>query len=317
MDGWQLPVDSNPASCLLLPDFTMTELDEFLSYLTVERGVSPNSYDAYRRDLVDFLRHLEARQMASPVEASAKEVQTYVVAMRQRGLAPSSVARHLSAVRMFYRFLLGEGLASTDPTEHVQTPKLPRRLPETLNRDEVSLLIEQPDHTTWLGLRDRAMLEFLYATGLRASELLAFRRADLLFDPGLARIFGKGAKERLTPVGRQALQIIRQYLDRSRPMLATAASGDLLFVNAKGAKLTRMGLWKILRIYVGLAGIEKKVSPHTLRHSFATHMLEGGADLRSVQEMLGHVDITTTQIYTHVDREYLKAAHRQFHPRGR
>jgi integrase/recombinase XerD len=294
----------------------MTELDEFLTHLTIERGVSPNSYEAYRRDLTAYTQHLEKRGVPGPAHALARDVQAFIVAMRKRGLAPSSIARHLSALRMFYRFLLGEGLARTDPTQHIRAPKLPRRLPAVLNREEVLLLLEQPDHTTRLGLRDRAILEFMYATGLRASELLIFRRQDLMFDLGLARIFGKGAKERLVPVGRHALTMIRQYLDRTRPMLATGESGDILFLNAQGRKLTRMGLWKILKVYVELAGLEGCVSPHTLRHSFATHLLQGGADLRAVQEMLGHVDISTTQIYTHVDRAYLKEVHRLYHPRG-
>lgn len=294
----------------------MHNLDEFLTHLTVERGVSPNSYDAYQRDLTAYLALLEKRSVASPASAAARDIQAFIVSLRRRGLSPSSIARHLSAVRMFHRFLLSEGVADTDPTEHIQAPKLPRRLPAVLNREEVELLLEQPDHTTQLGLRDRAILEFLYATGLRASELLSFRRPDLFFDQALVRIFGKGAKERLVPVGRQALNVIRQYLDTVRPMLATAESGEIMFLNWRGRRLTRMGLWKILKIYVELAGIDKQVSPHTLRHSFATHLLEGGADLRAVQEMLGHVDIATTQIYTHVDREYLKEVHRLYHPRG-
>ena len=293
----------------------MQTIDDFLTHLTVERGVSSNSYDAYQRDLNAYQMLLDKRE-TSPTEATAKDIQAFVTSMRRRGLAPSSISRHLSAVRMFHRFLLSEGLSDSDPTEHVPSPKMPRRLPEVLNREEIDLLMEQPDHTTPLGLRDRAILEFLYATGLRASELLTFRRPDLMMDLRLARVFGKGAKERLVPVGRQALDMIWQYLEKVRPMITTKQSGEILFLNWRGRPLSRMGLWKILRTYVELAGIDKKVSPHTLRHSFATHLLEGGADLRAVQEMLGHVDIATTQIYTHVDREYLKEVHRLYHPRG-
>ncbi|MBM3265449.1 MAG: site-specific tyrosine recombinase XerD [candidate division Zixibacteria bacterium] len=294
----------------------MTALDEFLSHLTIERGVSPNSCDAYRRDLTAYHAHLDGRGVPHPTAASAREIRSFIISMRKRGLAPSSIARHLSALRMFYRFMIGEGMTHADPTENIRSPRLPRRLPVFLNRDEMTRLLEQPDHTTRLGLRDLAILEFMYATGLRASELLAFRRADLMFDTGLARIFGKGSRERLVPVGRQALSVLRQYLDRVRPMLAHGESGDLMFLNAKGHRLTRMGLWKLLKTYVELAGIEKRISPHTLRHSFATHLLEGGADLRAVQEMLGHVDVGTTQIYTHVDRAYLENIHRRYHPRG-
>jgi integrase/recombinase XerD len=295
----------------------MTELDNFLTHLTIERGVSANSYDAYQRDLNAYVRHLNKRQVLSLREASYKDIQGFIASMRRRGLAPSSIARNLSAVRMFHRFLLSEGLAQTDPTLHVQAPKQPKRLPSVMNREEILRLLEQPDHTTPLGLRDRAILEFMYATGLRASELLTFRRPDLMFDVNLARIFGKGSKERLVPVGQHALRMIRSYLETVRPMISTIGSEEILFLNARGRQLSRMGLWKIMRTYVELAGIDKHVSPHTMRHSFATHLLEGGADLRAVQEMLGHVDISTTQIYTHIDREYLRDVHRKYHPRGK
>ena len=295
----------------------MTELDDFLTHLTIERGLSVNSYDAYQRDLKAYLRHLAKRQVLLLSEASYKDVKAFISSLRRRGLAPSSISRHISSVRMFHRFLISEGLAQSNPTDHIQTPKQPKRLPAILNRKEILSLLEQPDHTTPLGLRDRAILEFMYATGLRASELLTFRRPDLLFDIRLARIFGKGSKERLVPVGQHALRMIRHYLDTVRPMISTRGSGEILFLNARGRQLSRMGLWKILKTYVELAGLDKHVSPHTLRHSFATHLLEGGADLRAVQEMLGHVDITTTQIYTHIDREYLREVHRKYHPRGR
>ena len=294
----------------------MNELNDFLTHLIIERGLSPNSYEAYRRDLTSYKDHLDRRGIASFSVATRQDVQGFIAYLRRRGLAPSSIARHVSAVRIFHRFLIGEGLATADPTEHVRVPKQPRRLPVVLNREEIGKLLEQPDHTTSLGLRDRAILEFMYATGLRASELLDFRRPDLLFDSGLARIFGKGGKERLVPVGRQAINLIRNYLHKVRPALASSKSGEVLFLNARGGRLSRMGLWKIMDTYVELAGFEKKVSPHTMRHSFATHLLEGGADLRAVQEMLGHVDIATTQIYTHVDRKYLKDVYARYHPRG-
>tara|TARA_B100000029_G_scaffold453721_1_gene479751 strand:+ start:296 stop:1180 length:885 start_codon:yes stop_codon:yes gene_type:complete len=294
----------------------MNQLKDFLTHLLIERGLSSNSYDAYRRDLTSYQGHLSNRGISSFSSATRHDIHEFIASLRNRGLAPSSIARHLSAIRIFHRFLIGEGLATIDPTEHIRTPKQPRRLPVVLNRQEVDLLLEQPDYTTSLGLRDRAILEFMYATGLRASELLNFRRPDLLFDAGLSRIFGKGEKERLVPVGRQAIELIRNYLHKVRPKLSSAASGDILFLNARGTKLSRMGLWKILDTYVKLAGLTKKVSPHTMRHSFATHLLEGGADLRAVQEMLGHVDIATTQIYTHVNRKYLKEMYTRYHPRG-
>ncbi len=294
----------------------MNELDDFLTHLLIERGLSQNSYEAYRRDLTAYRGDLEDRGVSAFSDATRQDVQAFVSSLRLRGLAPSSIARHLSAVRIFYRFLISEGRATADPTEHVRAPRQPRRLPVVLSQREIETLLEQPDHTTSLGLRDRAILEFMYATGLRTSELLDFLRPNLLYDSGLARVFGKGGKERLVPVGRQAIHVIRNYLHKVRPVLASPDAGEFLFLNARGRRLSRMGLWKILDTYVELAGLEKKVSPHTMRHSFATHLLEGGADLRAVQEMLGHVNIATTQIYTHVDREYLKTMYARYHPRG-
>jgi len=228
----------------------MTQLDDFLTHLTIERGLAVNSYDAYQRDLKAYLRHLAKRQVLVLSEASYKDVKAFISSLRRRGLAPSSISRHISSVRMFHRFLISEGLAQSNPTDHIQTPKQPKRLPAVLNRKEILSLLEQPDHTTPLGLRDRAILEFMYATGLRASELLTFRRPDLLFDIRLARIFGKGSKERLVPVGQHALRMIRHYLDTVRPMMSTRGSGEILFLNARGRQLSRMGLWKILKTYV-------------------------------------------------------------------
>ncbi|MDZ7260898.1 MAG: tyrosine recombinase XerD, partial [candidate division KSB1 bacterium] len=237
-------------------------------------------------------------------------------ALRDVGLAPSSMARNLSAIRMFHRFLMGENITYRDPTETILLPKLSKRLPTVLDIWEVEKLLEQPDVSQPLGLRDRALLEFLYATGVRASELISLKQSQLFFPQGFVRVFGKGAKERMVPIGEQAIFYVQHYQNTTRMVLAQRGlSTDVLFLNRRGQPLSRMGLWKILRFYVLKAGIAKSVSPHTLRHSFATHLLEGGADLRAVQEMLGHADISTTQIYTHLDREYLKEVHRRFHPR--
>jgi integrase/recombinase XerD len=208
-----------------------------------------------------------------------------------------------------------ENHAQTDPAKPVESPKLWRKLPVVLDQNEMEKLLKQPDVTSFLGIRDRAILEFLYATGVRISELLNLKRSNLLFEVGFVRVWGKGEKERVIPVGDVAIEWVEKYLEESRPHFKSADSRDTVFLNVRGSSLSRMGVWKILKKYVNLAGIKKRVSPHTLRHSFATHLLEGGADLRAVQEMLGHADISTTQIYTHLDREYLKEVLREFHPR--
>lgn len=291
-------------------------LIRFLNYLSIERGLVGHTVEAYQKDVSRYLRFLSERGVDDPCHAIQDDVTRLIHTLWDCGFASSSVARNLSAIKMFHRFLLAEGLSDRDPTEFVATPKQKKSLPDVLNVEEVSALLEQPDPTMPLGMRDKAMLELLYATGVRVSELVALLQADLLFDIGVVRILGKGAKERLVPVGKIAMEAVEEYQQRVRPALATAYSRDVLFLNWRGRPLTRMGFWKILRGYVELTGIHKPVSPHTLRHSFATHLLEGGADLRAVQEMLGHSDISTTQIYTHVDREYLREVLRTYHPRG-
>jgi integrase/recombinase XerD len=233
------------------------------------------------------------------------------------GLAPSSMARSISSIRHFHRFLLQEGLSTHNPTEHLNTPTLTRHLPLVLTSDEMSLILEQPDTSRRLGLRDRAILETLYATGMRVSELTTMTQDQLHMEDGIIRVFGKGRKERIVPVGTEAIRWLRDYLVTVRPILLKR--GQLtaeVFLNNRGGPLSRMSILSITKKYAALAGISMDVHPHTFRHSFATHLLEGGADLRSVQEMLGHADISTTQIYTHVDREYLKEVHKTFHPRS-
>jgi len=231
-------------------------------------------------------------------------------------LSPRSIARALSAIRGFHRFLVGEEQADDDPTQTIEPPKKAKTLPGVLSIAEVNEILQRPDVSSPLGLRDKAILETLYATGMRVSELTGLRQSQLLFDEELVRVFGKGSKERLVPIGRSAVKWITRY--RTGPRTALASKGksrDTLFLNARGGSLSRMAIWNIISRYSREAGIKKSVHPHTFRHSFATHLLEGGADLRAVQEMLGHADISTTQIYTHVDREYLKEVHRTFHPR--
>lgn len=291
-------------------------LVDFIHHLQVERGLSPATVDAYGRDIRRYLDFLTSRGSSSPQGAQAKVVTAHLQSLRRKGLSPSSVARNFSAIRSFHRFLISEGRSQEDSTEHLRAPRLWKRLPSVLHQSEVERLLQQPDIHTPGGIRDRAMLELMYAAGLRVSELLALKTSNLLLEARFIRVLGKGLRERVIPVGREAVRWLERYLRQVRPRLARGASGEFIFLNLRGTRLSRMGFWKILKKYAQAANLRKQVSPHTLRHSFATHLLEGGADLRAVQEMLGHADISTTQIYTHVDREYLKEVHRTFHPRG-
>ena len=291
-------------------------LTQFIHYLQVERRLSPATVDAYRRDIGHYLRSLASQGLVSPREASPQQITRHIQTLRQKGLSPSSVARKFSAIRAFHRFLVSEGAADSDSTEHLHAPRLWKKLPTVLHQSEVEKLLQQPDVSKPGGIRDRAMLEMMYACGLRVSELLNLKISNLLLELHYIRVLGKGMRERVVPVGNEACKWVQRYLEQVRPGLARGGAGDILFLNMRGKILTRMGFWKVLRKYVLRAQLNKAVSPHTLRHSFATHLLEGGADLRAVQEMLGHADISTTQVYTHVDREYLKEVHRTFHPRG-
>ncbi|MBX6362314.1 MAG: site-specific tyrosine recombinase XerD [Gemmatimonadetes bacterium] len=294
----------------------MFQLDAFTDHLAVERGLSPRTLDAYGRDLARLVDFLQGRGLGRPGEASAGDLREFVYYLKDLGLQPSSIRRNISAVRTYFAFLLAEGIVVTDPSENLELPKTWRRLPGVLARDEVERLLEAPEVTDRLYWRDKALLEFAYASGVRVSELTALRIRDLALEEGFATVVGKGAKERLVPIGRSAARAVSLYLRELRPTLDRGAGRGIVFLNAAGTPLSRMGVWKILRRHVRRAGIRKRVTPHTLRHSFATHLLEGGADLAAVQEMLGHADISTTQIYTHIDREYLREVHRQFHPRG-
>jgi len=291
-------------------------LDEFLRYLQVERRLSPASLDAYRRDIGRYLHFLAFRKRTSSEKVTPGVVTEHLMQLSREGLAPSSVARHFSAIRSFHRFLTSEGREARNPTEYLHAPRRWKRLPDVLHQTEIERLMQQPDTTTPAGLRDRAMLELMYAAGLRVSELLSLKISDLMLELKFIRVLGKGRRERVVPVGGQAVRWVQRYQEEVRPALTGLLSDEVLFLNLRGKGLSRMGFWKLLKKYVAMTDIRTAVSPHTLRHSFATHLLEGGADLRAVQEMLGHVDISTTQIYTHVDREYLKEVHRTFHPRG-
>jgi integrase/recombinase XerD len=291
-------------------------LERFRDFLMLEQGASPRTNEAYALDLARLVSFAAIKGAGAPVDVSARTLRDYVYHLKDLGLAPASIRRNVSAVRTYFRFLLGEGLLVRDPSERLETPKRWRTLPEVLTVAEVERLLAAPSLDDPLVFRDRALLELAYGAGLRVSEWISLGTRDILLEDGLVRVFGKGSKERLVPIGRTAIGAVAVYLRELRPRLEKGQGRGILLLNARGEPLSRMGAWKILRKYVDKAGITKRVSPHTLRHSFATHLLEGGADLRAVQEMLGHADISTTQIYTHVDREYLRTVHRQYHPRG-
>jgi integrase/recombinase XerD len=289
-------------------------MDDFLGSLQVERGAALNTLAAYRRDLAGFERFLtrEGRDLAA---VGVGDLSRYLAGLRRRGLGSRSVARHLSAVRGLYRFLLDSGRIRRDPTEHLDSPRPARRLPRTLSQADAAALVEAPDTARADGLRDRALLELLYGSGLRASEALGLRIEDVNFAAGYVTVTGKGDRQRLVPAGSQALGWIRTYLTTIRPRMVRRGC-PALFLNRAGGKLSRQALWDIVRRAARRAGVRARVSPHTLRHSFASHLLERGADLRSVQAMLGHADISTTQIYTHLPSSVVHAMYRQFHPRA-
>jgi integrase/recombinase XerD len=291
-------------------------VERFDDFLALEQGASVQTSKAYKLDIARFVTYVSVKGAASASEVGTRLLREYVYHLKDLGLAPASIRRNVSAVRSYFKFLLGEGLVVRDPSERLETPKRWRTLPEVLGVDEVEKLLAAPSLDEPLAFRDRAMLELAYGAGLRVSEWISLSVRDVMLKDHLIRVFGKGAKERLVPIGRKAIGATAIYLRELRPSLEKGEGKGVLFLNARGQPLSRMGAWKILRKYVKLAGIKKPVSPHTLRHSFATHLLEGGADLRAVQEMLGHVDIATTQIYTHINREYLRSVHKQFHPRS-
>jgi integrase/recombinase XerD len=291
-------------------------LEPFIDYLRFENGASEHTISAYRHDVVRLAAFARAKGRAAPGDVTTADLRDFLLLLKDLGLAPSSMGRNLSSIRTYFRYLLGESEVVADPSDRIAMPKGWRRLPEPLSVDEMTRLLDAPSLLHPLAFRDRALLEFAYATGVRVSELTGVRVRDLHLDDQFVSVFGKGSKERLVPIGGQAIGRVAIYLRETRPALDRGKSEGRVFLNARGAPLTRMGVWKILRQHVEAAGIEKRVTPHTLRHTFATHLLEGGADLRAVQEMLGHADISTTQIYTHVDRTFLAQQHRSFHPRA-
>lgn len=291
-------------------------LDLFLNYLVVEKGLARNTLEAYARDLRRYLEYLAGQGVGEIEAVSRSLVIAFLTSLKGAGLSARSRARSLSAVRSFHRFLVAEKMASQDPTLLLETPRILKGLPRLLSQREVESLLAAPKGDEPLALRDRAMLEVLYATGLRVSELVGLKLADINRDVGCLRTLGKGSKQRMVPLGEVALSALAEYLAAGRPFLKPAEGCAYLFLNRRGAGLSRQGFWKILRRNAQQAGIGCKIYPHMLRHSFATHLLENGADLRAVQVMLGHADISTTQIYTHVIRERLRQIHQQHHPRG-
>ena len=291
-------------------------LDLFLNYLIVERGLSANTLDAYGRDLSRYLDFLNSENLSSPDAVTPPAILRFLALLKLQNLSARSRARVLVSLRMFHKFLHAEELASGNPADRVEAPKSIKSLPHTLSPTEVERLLAAPQGEEILDYRDRAMLEILYATGLRVSELINIKLSDLQLDVGYLVAFGKRSKQRIVPIGEIAIEALQRYLQLARPFLQKETTAPQVFLNRSGLGLTRQGFWKIIKRRSQQAGIVKNITPHTLRHSFATHLLDNGADLRSVQTMLGHADISTTQIYTHVTRERLKKIHGTHHPRN-
>jgi integrase/recombinase XerD len=291
-------------------------LDLFLDYLAVERGLAANTRASYSSDLLGFLNYLKAQGVRNWNQVRFSNVMAYLAGLQKQGLAPRSRARQLAALRGFFKFMVRDNHLAENPVANMTSPRLPRNLPAVLSVEEVEQLLERPDVSIPLGQRDSAMLELLYATGLRVSELVNLSVGRVNLEVGFLIALGKGSKERIVPMGEAATEAVRIYVVEARPRLLRGRMSDVLFVTNRGKAMTRQGFWKLLKNYGRKAHIHKKLTPHTLRHSFATHLLERGADLRSVQMMLGHADISTTQIYTHVARERLKKVHQKYHPRA-
>ena len=291
-------------------------LEGFRDFLALEAGHSANTVESYLRDLRRLGEFATSRGVRDPGRLTRGLLRDFIYMLKDLGLSAASIRRGVSAIRTYYAFLVGEGRVANDPSDRLETPRRGRVLPETLTVPEVEALLAAPNLEQPLAWRDRALLELAYGAGLRVSELCGLALSDLLLAENLVRIFGKGGKERLVPIGRSVIGAASVYLHQMRPVLDKGKSKNRVLLNARGEPLSRVGAWGIVRRATQRAGITKRVTPHTLRHSFATHLLEGGADLRAVQEMLGHADLSTTQIYTHVDREYLRSVHKQFHPRG-
>jgi len=296
-------------------------LEEYINYLILEKSAARNTVESYRTDLNRYVGYLARTGVTQPSGVAEQLVREYLGLLHDLGLSPRSITRAASAIKGFHKFLFSDGLAEADPTSLLEAPRLSRKLPEVLSHEEVEKILRQPGPKKTdrkeLWIRDRTILEILYATGMRVSELIAMKRTHIFAEEEIVRVIGKGSKERIVPIGKPALEWICRYERSVRPLLTGRGKpNDALILTVRGNPMSRMSVWNTVRTYASLAQIRKEVHPHTFRHSFATHLLEGGADLRAVQEMLGHSNIATTQIYTHIDREYLKEVHRTFHPRG-
>ena len=290
-------------------------IDTFLNYLLVERGLSHNTIISYRKDLNVFVDFLNRHHIDALSKTTKNEVINFMLYQKDKGLVANSIARHLAAIKVFYRFLVRERILSSDPTSLIDSPKLWKKIPQALSLNEVDALLAQPNIRDKQGIRDKAVLETIYATGMRVSEAANLEIANVNLDIGFLRCIGKGNKERVIPLGKKAVSSIIRYIQQSRPKLLKGKDSEFLFLNRSGKRISRQSLWKLIKKYARSARIKKPVRPHILRHSFATHLLERGADLRSVQEMLGHANISTTQIYTHINKDRLKTIHKMFHPR--
>lgn len=293
------------------------QLKDFIHFLVVEKGLATNTVVSYERDLKSYLLYLnKVEEVSSLDEVTRATIIQFLKFLTEKGKSSKTIARHIASIRSFHQFLLREKVTTQDPTVHIDRPKQEQKLPQVMSVEEVQALLEVPDTSKVFGVRDKAMLELLYATGMRVSELISLNLSDVHMTMGFVRCIGKGNKERIIPLGKMAQSAIVSYIEESRNQLTKKKSTDALFVNLYGNRLTRQGFWKILKKLTKEAGIEKELTPHTLRHSFATHLLENGADLRAVQEMLGHADISTTQIYTHVTKTRMKDVYSMFHPRA-
>lgn len=291
-------------------------LEGFRDYLALEAGHSPHTVDNYLRDLRRLVRHLVGGGVVRPADATRSHLREFVFALKDAGLSPATIRRQVSATHTYFAFLMGEGAVTDDPSDRLEVPRRGRKLPSVLTVGEIEAMLSAPPLEDPLAWRDRALLELGYGAGLRVSEICGIRLEDLLLGDRLVRVIGKGNKQRLVPIGRKSISVVSLYINALRPTLDRGKTLGRVILNVRGQPLSRVGAWGVVKRAAERAGVKRRVTPHILRHSFATHLLEGGADLRAVQEMLGHADLTTTQIYTHVDREYLTSVHRQFHPRG-
>lgn len=291
-------------------------LDSFLTYLAVEKGLSENTLESYGRDVRKFSDFVKKNDIKSVEEIKYNNILDFLSYSKEQGLTATTIVRSIVSVKQFFKYLRLEKILKEDPTAHIRTPRMKKSIPGVISLDEVERMLAAPDESSPEGLRDSAMLEVLYATGIRVSELIGLKLNDVNFEHGFVVVYGKGSKERIVPMGDKAKNKLLDYLRDSRPALLKSREAKALFVTRRGKGMTRQGFWKIIKNHALKAGIQKKISPHTLRHSFATHLLERGADLRTIQIMLGHSDISTTQIYTHVESERLKEIHKKYHPRS-